>query len=91
MGKRHKPETIVAKLRQVDVLKSQSSRVVDAVRWIGVTEFTYHRWRQECGGLQTNQVKRVKDLELENARLRKAISDRTIDKRILQEASKGIY
>jgi transposase-like protein len=65
--------------------------VADAVRQIGVTEFTYYRWRKEYGGLQTNQVKRIKDLEQENARLRRAVSDLTLDKLILQEASKGNY
>jgi putative transposase len=91
MGKRHKPEEIVSKLRQVDVLTAQGSTVADAVRQIGVTEFTYYRWRKEYGGLQTNQVKRIKDLEQENARLRRAVSDLTLDKLILQEASKGNY
>jgi transposase-like protein len=91
MGKRHKPEEIVSKLRQVDVLTGQGSTVSDAVRQIGVTEYTYYRWRKEYGGLQTNQVKRIKDLEQENARLRKAVSDLTLDKLILQEASKGNY
>jgi putative transposase len=91
MGKRHKPEEVVAKLRQVDVLTAQGSTVADAVRQIGVTEFTYYRWRKELGGLQTSQVKRSKDLEQENARLRKAVSDLTLDKLILQEAAKGNY
>ena len=89
MGKRHKPEEIVAKLRQVDVLTSQGSTVADAIRQIGVTEITYYRWRKEFGGLQTNQVRRIKELEQENARLRRAVSDLTIDKMILAEASKG--
>ena len=57
MGKRHKPEEIVVKLRQVDVLTSQGSTVADAIRQIGVTEITYYRWRKEFGGLQTNQVR----------------------------------
>ncbi len=91
MGNRHKPEEIVAKLRQVDVLTGEGRTVADAVRQIGVTEFTYYRWRKEFGGLQTNQVKRIKDLEQENARLRKAISDLMLDKLIRQEASKGNY
>ena len=91
MGKRHKPEEIVVKLRQVDVLTSQGSTVADAIRQIGVTEITYYRWRKEFGGLQTNQVRRIKDLEQENARLRRAVSDLTIDKMILSEASKGNY
>ncbi len=79
------------KLRQVDVLTSQGSTVADAIRQIGVTEITYYRWRKEFGGLQTNQVRRIKDLEQENARLRRAVSDLTIDKMILSEASKGNY
>ena len=89
--KRHKPEEIVAKLRQVDVLISQGRSVADAIRSIGVTEVTYYRWRQEFGGLKSDQVKRLKDLETENARLRKAISDLTLDKQILQEAARGNY
>ena len=89
--KRHKPEEIVAKLRQVDVLVSQGKSVADAVRAIGVTEVTYYRWRQEFGGLKSDQVKRMKDLELENQRLRKAVSDLTLDKLILSEAAKGNF
>ena len=89
--KRHKPEKIVAKLRQVDVLTSQGQSVADAIRSIGVTEVTYYRWRQEFGGLKSDQVKRLKDLETENARLRRAISDLTLDKLILQEAARGNY
>ena len=89
--KRHKPEEIVAKLRQVDVLTSQGTSVAEAVRTIGVTEVTYYRWRQEFGGLKTVQVKRLKDLEAENARLRRGIADLTLDKLILQEASRGNF
>jgi putative transposase len=89
--KRHKPEEIVAKLRQVDVLTSQGTPISDAIRSIGVTEVTYYRWRNEYGGLKSVQVKRLKDLETENARLRKAISDLTLDKQILQEAARGNY
>ena len=89
--KRHKPEEIVAKLRQVDVLVSQGHTVADAVRSIGVTEVTYYRWRQEFGGLKGDQVKRLKDLEAENARLRRAVSDLTLDKMILAEAAKGDF
>ena len=87
--KRHKPEEIVAKLRQVDVLVSQGQAVADAVRSIGVTEVTYYRWRQEFGGLRGDQLKRLKDLEAENARLRRAVSDPTLDKMILAESAKG--
>jgi putative transposase len=76
--KRYKPEEIVAKLRQVDVLVSQGQTMMDAIRQIGVSEVTYYRWRQEFGGLKTEQLKRLKDLELENSRLRKAVSDLTL-------------
>ena len=89
--KTHKPEEIVAKLRQVDVLVSQGRNVADAIREIGVTEVTYYRWRKEYGGLRSDQVKRLKELELENARLRKVVSDLTLDKLILQEASRGNF
>src|SRR5207247_112472 len=77
--KRYKPEEIVAKLRQVDVLVSQGQNMVDAIRQIGVSEVTYYRWRQEFGGLKSEQVKRLKDLELENSRLRKAVCAGTAD------------
>ncbi len=87
--KRHKPEEIVAKLRQVDVLVSQGRSVAEAVRSIGVTQFTYYRWRKEFGGLKTDQVKRPKELEKENERLRKAVSDLTPEKLILREAASG--
>jgi len=89
--KRHKPEEIVTKLRQVDVLVSQGQGIVDAIRQIGVNEVTYYRWRQEFGGLKTDQVKRLKDLETENNRLRRAVSDLTLDKLILQEAARGNF
>ena len=87
--KRHTPEEIVAKLRQVDVLASQGQSVADAVRSIGVTEVTYYRWRQEYGGLRADQVRRLKALEAENARLRRAVADLTLDKLILKEAASG--
>src|SRR6266566_2679814 len=80
--KRYKPEEIVAKLRQVDVLVSQGQGMTEAIRQIGVSEVTYYRWRQEFGGLKIEQVKRLKELELENSRLRKAVSDLTLDKLI---------
>ena len=87
--KRHKPEEIVAKLRQVDVLVSQGKPVADAIRSIGVTEVSYYRWRREFGGLKTDQVRRMKELEAENARLRRAVADLTLDKLILKEAASG--
>lgn len=75
--KRYTPEEIVAKLRQVDVLVSQGQNIADAIRQIGVSEVTYYRWRQEYGGLKADQVKRLKELEQENSRLRRAVSDLT--------------
>jgi len=89
--KRDKPEEIVAKLRQVDVLTAQGQAVADAIRTIEVTEVTYYRWKQEYDGLKTDQVKRLKDLEQENAQLRRAVSDLTLDKLILAEAAKGNF
>src|SRR3954466_2053991 len=88
---RHTPEESVAKLRQVDVLVAQGTPVADAIRTIRVTEVTYYRWRQEYGGLKSDQVKRMKALETENQRLRKAIADLTLDKLILQEAARGNF
>ena len=87
--KAHSPEEIVAKLRQAEVLIGQGKPVAEAVRAIGVTEPTYYRWRTEFGGLKLDQVKRLKELERENARLRKAISDLTLEKVILKEAASG--
>ena len=89
--KHHKPEEIVAKLRQVEVLTGQGKSVVDAVRTIGVTEQTYYRWRAEYGGLKLDQVKRLKQLEAENACLRKAVADLTLEKVILKEAASGNF
>lgn len=89
--KKHKPEEIVAKLRQVDVLVSQGQSVADAIRAIGVTEVTYYRWRKEFGGLKSDQVRRMKELETENQRLCKAIADLTLDKLILQAAARGNF
>jgi transposase-like protein len=89
--KRHQPEEIIAKLRQVDVLIGQGRPVVDAVRAIGVTTLTYYRWRREFGGLKSGQVRKLKDLEAENVRLRKAVADLTLDKLILAEAAKGNF
>ena len=81
----------MAKLRQVEVLTSQGKSAIDAIRSIGVTDATYYRWRQEYGGLKVDQVKRMKELEAENTRLRRAVSDLTLEKLILKEAASGIY
>jgi transposase-like protein len=89
--KRYTPEQIVAKLRQVEVLTAQGKAVAEAVRSIGVTEQTFYRWRAEFGGLKLDQVKRLKQLEAENGRLRKAVADLTLEKVILKEAASGNF
>lgn len=89
--KRHKPEEIVSKLRQVDVLVGQGTPRIDAIRSISITEQTYYRWRKQYGGMGTNQLKELKRLQKENERLRKAVSDLTLDKQILSEAAKGNF
>jgi putative transposase len=89
--KRHKAEEIVAKLRQVEVLTAQGKPVAEAIRSIGVTEVTYYRWRSVYGGLKGDQVKRLKELETENTRLRRAVSDLTLEKLILKEAASGNF
>ncbi len=87
--KRHSAEEIVAKLRQADVLLAQGQTGADVARVLGVTETTYYRWRSEYGGLKGDQVKRLKELEQENSRLREAVAELTLDKLILKEAAKG--
>ena len=89
--KTHTPEEVVARLRQVEVLAGQGKSVAEAVRAIGVSEPTYYRWRAEFGGRSLDQVKRLKELERENARLRRAVSDLTLDKVILKEVAAGKY
>ena len=89
--KRYKPEEIVIKLRQVEVLQSQGMVVSDAIRQIGVSEVTYYRCRKEYRGMAIHQLKRLKEVEKENQRLRKAVSDLTLDKLILKEAITGKY
>ena len=92
MSKRsYKPEKIVAELRQVHVLHGQGSTIADAIRQIGASEATFYRWRKEYGGMKTDQLKRLKELEKENVRLRRAVSDLTLDKLILKEAAKGNF
>ena len=90
-GKRPKPEEIVSKLRQVEVLHGQGMSIADAVRQIGITQQTYYRWRKLYGGMGREQLKRLKELEKENQRLRRAVSDLTLDKLILTEAARGNY
>ena len=86
--KRHKPEEIVTKLRQVEVLVGQGATLVDAIREVRITEQTYYRWRKQYGGMGTDQLRELKRLQKENERSRKPVSDLTLDKLILAEAPK---
>ena len=89
--KRHKPEEIVSKLRQVDVLVGQGQARIDAICQVQITEQTYYRWRKEYGSMGTDRLKELKRLQKENERLRRAVSDLTLDKLILTEAAKGNF
>lgn len=89
--KRHTAEEIIGKLREAEVLMAQGRSVAEAAKAIGVTEQSYYRWRKEYGGLKIDQARRLKDLERENARLRKAVADLTLDKLILAEAARGNF
>ena len=90
-NKRHKPEEIVSKLRQVEFLVGQGTARVDAIRKVGITEQSYYRWRKKYGGMGTDQLRELKRLQRENERLRRAVSDLTLDKLILTEASRGNF
>ena len=89
--KRNKPEEIVTMLRQVEVLVGQGRKRIDAIREIGVVEQTYYRWRKQYGGMGRDQVKELKRLQKENDRLRRAVSDLTLEKLILSEAARGNF
>jgi transposase len=89
--KRYRPEEIIAKLREAEVLLAQGMKVPEVTKSIGIHEITYYRWRKEFGGMRVSQAKRLKELEKENARLRKAVSDLSLDKVILQEAARGNF
>ena len=86
-----KPEEIISKLRQVDVLHSQGMAMVDAIRQIGVSEVTFYRWRKEYGGMKVQHAKRLKDLEKENGQLKKLLAEAELDKAILREAASGNF
>jgi len=85
----YRPEQIIKKLREVEVLLSQGSTVGEAARKIEAGEQTYYRWRQEYGGMRIEQVKRLKELEKENTRLKRLVADLSLDNAILKEASRG--
>ena len=90
-NKRHKPEEIVTKLRQVDVLVGQGMVRTDAIRQVSITEQTYYRWRKQYGGMGTDQLRELKKVQKENEQLRRAVADLTLDKQILTEAAKGNF
>ena len=84
-------EQIINKLREAEILLSQGSSIVEASRKIGVTEQTYYRWRKEYGGMRVEQARKLKELEKENARLKKLVADITLDNAILKEAAEGNF
>jgi len=89
--KRYTPEQIIRLLRQAEVLSSEGRNVPEICREMGVTPNTYYRWRKEYGGMRVNQAKRLKELEKENSRLKRAVADLTLDNLILKESSKGNF
>jgi putative transposase len=89
--KRHSAEQIVAKLREGDVELSRGVSVGQICRKLAISEHTYYRWRKEYGGLKVDQAKRLKELERENARLKKLVADQALDNAILREAAKGNF
>ena len=89
--KRYNAEDIIHKLREADVLLAQGKTILDACKQLGVSEQTYYRWRKEYGGMKVDQARRLKELEAENARLKRAVADLTVDKLILKEVAEGKY
>jgi putative transposase len=87
--KGYTPEQIINKLREAEVLLSQGNTIGVVSKKIGVSDFTYYRWRKEYGGMRVDQAKRLKDLEVENARLKKLVADLSLDNSILKEAARG--
>ena len=90
-GKRHKPEQIIGKLREVEIELGRGASVAEACKKIGVTDHTYYRWRAEYGGMRIDQAKRLKELEKENARLKKLVAEQALDNAILKEAASGNF
>ena len=87
--KRHSPEQIIRKLREAEVELGGGAAVADVCKKLGISEQTYFRWRNQYGGMKADDMKRLRDLEKENGRLKKAVADLTLDKQILQEALRG--
>ena len=91
MARNHKPEEIIGKLREAEFVLAQGGTVPDACRRIGVTEQSHYRWCKEYGGLKMDQSRRMKELERENARLKRLVADLSLDKAILTEAARGNF
>ena len=89
--KRYNAEEIIHKLREADVLLSQGKNIAQVCKLIGISDQTYYRWRKSYGGMKVDQARRLKDLEAENARLKRAVADLTVDKLILKEVAEGKY
>jgi transposase-like protein len=89
--KRYKPEQIINKLREAEVLLSQGNTIGVVCKKIGVSDYTYYRWRKEYGGMRVDQARRLKELEQENSRLKKLVADLSLDNAILKEASRGNF
>jgi transposase-like protein len=89
--KRHTPEQIIRKLRQAEVELAKGQSAVEVARKLGITEQTYYRWRKEFGGLRIDQAKRLKELEREDARLKKLVAEQALDNAILKETASGRF
>ena len=89
--KGYTPEQIINKLREAEIILSQGNSISEASRKVGVTEQTYYRWRKEYGGMRVEQAKKLKDLEKENARLKKLVADLSLDNAILKEVAEGNF
>ena len=87
--KRYTPEQIINSLREAEVLISKGSTAAEATRHLGITQQTYYRWRKEYGGMRINQAKRLKELEKENARLKRLVADQALDNAILKDVAEG--
>jgi len=90
-SKRYNAEEIIHKLREADVLLGQDKTIAQVCKQLGITDQTYYRWRKQYGGMKVDQAKRLKELEAENARLKRAVADLTVDKLILKEVAEGKY
>jgi transposase-like protein len=90
-AKRHSPEQIVAKLREADAMLAGGATIAQVCQQLAVSEATFHRWRQQYGGMKAQEAKRLKELEIENARLKKLVADLALDNSMLKELAKGNF